>query len=205
MPERRRQGKREPTDQGFTLVEMMMAMLLLTVVLSLVMESLVSLQRSVVTADARTQAVDQARLAVEQIDRQVRSGNIFYAPFDSGLELLVFTQANGNQKCVEWQVDTASQSLQSRSWTPTWQTDGSPAVAPWSTIATGVTNTSTDAPFTLATSSSLYGGRILDISLTTNASNSHALDSAITDSVEGRNTVYGYSTDSCSSTDAPAT
>lgn len=206
MPDGGLRCEKGERDGGFTLIEMTIAMMLLMVVLSLVMVSLVSLQRSVSTADARTQTVDQVRLAVEQIDREVRSGNIFYPPFSSGSnpELLVYTEANGNQRCVEWQVDTTSQALQSRSWTPTWQTDGSPSTVPWSTIATGVTNTLSNPPFSLA-STTIYGGRILNIDITTNATNSQSAGSAITDSVEGRNTVYGYSADSCSATDAPST
>jgi prepilin-type N-terminal cleavage/methylation domain-containing protein len=183
-------------EGGFTLVEMVIVMSLLTVVFSLCMYSLISIQHSVSTTDARTQAQDQARLAVQEIDRQVRSGNIFYTPFNGGMSMIVFTQANGANRCVEWQVASSGQ-LQTRSWTQTWQTDGSPAIVPWSTIATGITNTASNPPFVLDSGSS-YGDRILDIDIVTNAKGSLSSGSEISDSVEGRNTVYGYSATACS-------
>jgi prepilin-type N-terminal cleavage/methylation domain-containing protein len=209
---RRRRGYRTDRNGGFTIIEMVISMSLLTVVLTFCMVAIVSLQRSVTIADARTQAVDQARLAVQQIDRQIRSGNIFYNPSCptitiacpvnfNGMGLVIFTQANGNQRCVEWQV-TASGTLQSRSWTQTWQTDGSPSVVHWATTATGVTNyTSNKAAFVLDSS---YGGRVLNIDITTDVTSSQSHGSEITDSVEGRNTEYGYSANSCS-TPWPAT
>jgi type II secretory pathway pseudopilin PulG len=191
-------------EDGLTLIELSMVMFMITVVFAFCLTAVVSLQQSVVRTDARTQTLDQVRLAVQQIDRQVRSGNLFYSPFSSGsnlLDLLVFTQANGNNRCVEWQVDTTNHVLQSRSWTQTWQTDGSASVAPWSTIASGVTNSSAHPPFAV---DSNYGSRVLNLDITTNAKNSQSGDSEVTDSVEGRNTVYGYTTTACS-TPYPAT
>lgn len=195
--ERNRRRERDD-DRGFTLVEMMIVLSLLTTVFAVCMTSLVAVQRNVVTTDARSQALDQVRLAVMQIDREVRSGNIFYTPTSNGMNLIVFTQANGNERCVQWQVSGSY--LQSRSWTQTWQTDGSASVVPWSTIATGVTN-GTTTPLTAAFSldgASSYGGRILDIDITTDSTNSQSGGGEVQDSVEGRNTVYNYSASACS-------
>ncbi len=194
-------GEAEDTDRGFTLIELMIVLFLMTVVFAMCLNSLVSLQRSVVTTDSRTQALDQVGLAVQQIDREVRSGNIFYAPTNNGMTMLVYTQANGNQRCVQWQVNGTL--LQSRSWSQTWQTDGSPTVVPWSTIATGVTNAST-TPTTPAFTVEGVAARILNIDITTDSANSQSGGSEVTDSVEGRNTVYGYSATACS-TPFPAT
>lgn len=189
-------------DQGFTLIELMFVLFLMTVVFALCLNSLVSLQQNVVTTDSRTQALDQVGLAVQQIDREVRSGNIFYAPTNNGMTMLIYTQANGNQRCVQWQVN--GNLLQSRSWTQTWQTDGSPTVVPWSTIATGVTNATTSPQTPAFATPTAYGNRILNIDITTDNTTSRSGGSEVTDSVEGRNTVYGYSATSCS-TPYPAT
>lgn len=195
-PAARPDGDRE---DGLTLMELSIVMFMVTVVFAFCLTAVVSLQQSVVRTDARTQTLDQVRVAVQQIDRQVRSGNIFYSPFSSGsnLDLLIFTQANGANRCVEWQVDTTHQILESRSWTQTWQTDGSPSVAHWSTIAIDVTNTSANPPFVLDPSSS-YGSRVLNIDIATNVKSSQSSGNEVTDSVEGRNTVYGYSATACS-------
>lgn len=198
MPADQPRADGRTAEVGFTLIELMIVLFLLTVVFALCMTSLVSLQRNVVTTDSRTQALDQVRLAVMQIDREVRSGNIFYTPTANGMNLIVFTQANGNERCVQWQVSGGD--LQSRSWTQTWQTDGSPSVVPWSTIATGVTNDTT-SPVTPAFSldgAASYGGRILNIDITTDSNGSQSGGSEVQDSVEGRNTVYNYSASACS-------
>ena len=191
----------EDGERGFTLIEMMIVMFLLTLVFSLCALALVSVQRQVNTDYARGQAVDQVRLAVQEMDRQIRSGNLFYQPTSNGTQLVIFTQANGNQRCVEWQVSGGA--IQTRSWTQTWQTDGSPAVEPWSTIATGISNTSAKPPFVLNLNHS-YGSRILDIELVTNETNSSSSGVDVTDSIEGRNTVYGYDASACA-TPYPAT
>jgi prepilin-type N-terminal cleavage/methylation domain-containing protein len=189
-------------EGGFTLIEMMIVMFLLTVVFSLCALSLVTIQRQVNTDYARGQAVDQVRLAIQQMDRQIRSGNLFYSPTSNGTQLVIFTQANGNQRCVEWQVSSGA--IQTRSWTQTWQTDGSASVVPWSTIATGVSNSSSKPPFVLDTTHLSYGGRVLVIDLVTNQTNSESSGVEVTDSVEGRNTVYGYDASACA-TPYPAT
>jgi prepilin-type N-terminal cleavage/methylation domain-containing protein len=191
----------EEDDGGFTLIEMMIVMFLLTLVFSLCTLSIVTVQRQVNTDYARGQTVDQVRLAIQQMDRQIRSGNLFYQPTSNGTQLVIFTQANGNQRCVEWQVSGGA--IQTRSWTQTWQTDGSPSVEPWSTIATGIINSSSKPPFVLDVNPS-YGGRILDIDIVANETNSNSSGVEVTDSIEGRNTVYGYDASACA-TPYPAT
>ena len=65
-----------------TLVELVVAMGILSIVLLVMTTTLSSIQRAVVEEDVRGRLNDDARLAVQSIDRLVRSGNILYDPVD---------------------------------------------------------------------------------------------------------------------------
>ena len=65
-----------------TLVELVVAMAILSIVMLVLTTTLSSIQRAVVEEDVRIRLNDQARLAMQSIDRLVRSGNILYDPVD---------------------------------------------------------------------------------------------------------------------------
>jgi hypothetical protein len=159
-------------------------------------------QRSVASADA----VTQARLGLAQIDRQVRSGNVL---FDPALETLpmsmrIYTQSNGADKCVQWQV--VNRQLRYRSWTPDWQTTGN--VTAWRTVANQIDNdtsvATTERPFKLEGSTTQYGSRLVDVTLYTKASTAPVSQRVmVSSSLSGRNTIYGYDAGVCSPVPAP--
>jgi prepilin-type N-terminal cleavage/methylation domain-containing protein len=190
-------------DEGFTLVELLVAMVVMTLVLALSFTVITKIISGTKSSQARSNAIDEARIGVEQMERQIRSGNVLYAPsYDSSNKLWllqVYTQVNGNQRCVQWKVDTVGQTLQFRSWSPTWQQDGD--VTAWRIVARDIVNnpaSSPDTPFNRSTSGGVYGTRLLDVHLLVRASGtpgSTALDSSIT----GRNTSFGYDQAVCTS------
>ena len=74
--------RRLRSEDGMTLVELMVAMAILSIVSLVFTTTLSSVQRAVVEEDVRIRLNDQVRLAVQSIDRLVRSGNILYDPVD---------------------------------------------------------------------------------------------------------------------------
>src|SRR3954452_19586788 len=202
-------------DSGVTLVEMLMVMVLFTFILSLVVGALVSVMRDSKRIQDRTDAIDQSRLAIAQIDRQVRSGNVLYnpaadpdataaamnIPASKTWQMRIYTQANGLERCVQWQVIGGV--LRTRSWTPTWQTDG--VVSAWKTVARGIANTTAQSPFGLRSNgtSGAYGARLLDIALYTQTSSKGGTPVLVQDSLAGRNTVYGFDAGTCAPVPAP--
>ena len=112
------------------------------------------------------------------------------------MSMRIYTQANGVEKCVQWQI--LGGKLRMRSWSPTWQTDHQ--VGGWSTVARDIVNQTSDttAPFTLTGTATAYSQRVINVTLhVKNASSQgHAYD--VTTSLAGRNTVYGYDTSTCS-------
>jgi prepilin-type N-terminal cleavage/methylation domain-containing protein len=167
-------------ERGTTLVEMAVAMAILGVVMSIVLGILVWAQTAVGRETVRSTTEDQGRVAIESLDRDIRSGQILCVWSDS-FGLSVYTQSNGTSRWVQYRVQsqTASTSTsQSHSQTPevlqrreyvsgAW-TPASPYY--WRTVATGIVNTS--APFSLDSSTS-YGSRVVNVSLLVNSDSSN--------------------------------
>jgi len=170
---------------------------LLSVVLTAVLATLVSIQNTENKVNIRKQSEDQVRLAVEQIDRQVRSGNVLYDPaaegtnagssIAAGFSMRIYTQANGVQRCVQWRVSGGK--LQSRSWATTWQIDGN--VSGWRTVADHIVNTSSNVPFALDPSSN-YGQRLINVDVIANVRSDTGSNVESKSSVTGRNTEFNY-------------
>jgi prepilin-type N-terminal cleavage/methylation domain-containing protein len=192
-------------DRGVTLIELLVSMLIFSVVIAAAYAALFMVQTQTKDTLARADAVQQAKLAIAQIDRQVRSGNVLYDPAQEAslgfpMSMRIYTQANGQEKCVQWQI--VSGKLRMRSWSPTWQTDN--VVSAWTTVARGIVNqsaVSADTPFSLAAvaaGSGAYSARVVNILLRVNNSGSKGHPYDVTTSLAGRNTVYGYDTSTCS-------
>lgn len=179
-----------------TLIELMVVMAIFSGVLGGVYRVLINVQRQTADTVKRADSVDQARLGLQQVDRQVRSGNVLYDPASEVLpmSMRVYTQANGEQKCVQWQV--VATELRSRSW------EGNGAsysnVSPWSVVARNIVNTTTDAPFVLSGSSTPYGARLIDLLLLVKTPGASGAAVAVRGSLAGRNTQYGYDPGTCS-------
>src|SRR5205807_1768052 len=125
-------SRRMREERGFTLVEMTIALMLMLVVTVIFITVMVSVQGAVAKDQGRSVSNDQARLAVEELDREIRSGNVLYDPSlenDPGngiypnMSLRIYTQSNadtrnpGNQ-CVQWRI--LNDELQRRSWGVDW-------------------------------------------------------------------------------------
>jgi prepilin-type N-terminal cleavage/methylation domain-containing protein len=197
---RRLQGER-----GMTLVELVVAMAILSIVMLVFTTTLSSIQRAVVEEDVRMRLNDQARLAMQSIDRLVRSGNILYDPVDesgndpfdgaaTGYMFRIYTQAEQSAaqdaRCALWIVND-EQELIYRTW---------PILAPedasdWQIVAEGIVNRDLNQPaFTLDAT-----GRTLSVEFRVNpdlADRSQATQT-IEASLTGRNTSFGYPVQLC--------
>ena len=91
-------------EDGLTLIELLVTMMLFTLIMAGIYGVLINVQRQSRDVAGREETVGNARLATEQMDRQIRSGNVLYDPAVETLPLSmrVYTQANGDQRCVQW-------------------------------------------------------------------------------------------------------
>ena len=86
-------------EDGFTLSEVLVAMMVLSLALAMFFTTLASVQRSVVETDIRTRSNTQARLALQTLDHEVRSGNVLYDPAtstDPSYRFKIYTQTNAD-------------------------------------------------------------------------------------------------------------
>jgi prepilin-type N-terminal cleavage/methylation domain-containing protein len=197
-------------ERGMTLVEMMVTTSLLGIVSVMFLSIMASVQSGVERQLDRSNDNDQARLAVQQLDREIRSGNVLYDPANtlylpsgttSGMGLTVYTQNNANirnpgNRCVQWRI--INQQMQRRDWA-TGNPTGS--VTPWRLIAENVVNATVSggpiAAFVLDTDLS-KGSRIVNVRIITQTDSDSGNPVRIDASIAGRNTSYGYPLSVCS-------
>jgi len=151
-------------EDGVTLTELLVYMGLLGLVTMMVLGSLTSTQFNVQRELSRTDSNDQLRLAIEAMDREIRSSDLLYNPTNenyasgdivSGYSMRVFSEANvptrGGKRCVQYRI-TSGGELERRDWDPAWSDANDPTqVSSWRTLATGIQNRAQNTPaFTLA-------------------------------------------------------
>ena len=192
-------------QHGMTLAELMIAMGILSVVLLVFTSTLASVQNIVLKENTRSRLNNEARLVLQSIDRNVRSGNLLYDPasevgndpYDvgaSGYMFRVYTQAKHQPvdapRCALWLIDDQQQ-VKYR-W---WPALDPAAATDWRVIATGVVNRDLGEPAFL-----LGGdGRTINVNFFVNAnlSNDPSATQAFEASLTGRNTSFGYPINVC--------
>lgn len=202
-------------DAGLTLTELLTTMIVFSLAMAVVFPAVILVQRKVNDLEDTASSVGEVRLALATIDRQARSGNVLYSPAaeattgcsgdtatNSGSCMRIYTQANGLQRCVQWQVladGSGNAVLRSRSWAEDWTTTG--VVSDWSVIARDleVPDAATPAtlPFRLQGADTVYDSRLLDVRLAA-VDERRGTPTVLQGSLSGRNTNYGYDPGVCS-------
>ena len=192
-----------------TLIELVVAMAILSIVMLVMTTTLTSIQRAVVEEDVRGRLNDQARLALQSLDRLVRSGNILYDPADetddpyaaaTGYMFRIYTQAEQSEnqaaRCALWLVNE-EQELMYRTW-PVLDPD---AASSWTVVAEGIVNRDLDEPaFTLDSA-----GRTIAVAFHVNPDleNRPQATQVMQASLTGRNTSFGYPVQLCATLPDP--
>jgi type II secretory pathway component PulJ len=197
-------------EVGTTLIEIAFTMLLLGVVMTMFFSFVSSMQTAEGRQAARVSRNDDVRLALAQLDREIRSGNVLYDPAGeddadgdvvAGMSLRIYTQADapnrnpGNQ-CSQWRITDGK--LETRRWA---NTDPNGTVTDWWTVAENIVNrtvTPQVQAFTLDTNTASYGSRLMKIRLVVDRADDSAAPEEMDLSLTGRNTQYKYPTDICS-------
>jgi hypothetical protein len=205
-----------------TLVELTVSVSLMVVAAVIFLSVLASVQKGIERQSGRSQTNDQARLALEEIDHEIRSGNLLYDPslendpsnlIYPGMSLRIYTQVNANlrdpgNQCVQWRITNASdkvngvlmaQQLQVRRWATTWRSDPDKLVTDWLIVATGIVNRTVNpqvSAFSLDPDPA-KGGRTIVVNLLVNQKASSGSNTSFKESLTGRNTEYGFPSNVC--------
>lgn len=196
-----------------TLVELLVSMFVLGIVMVIFGSVLASVQAGVVRQDNLSRTLDQARLALQQLDREIRSGNVLYDPAAEGVTqgtctgcvpdytLRVYTQANADTRstyyCTLWKIDTSG-NLMTRQWPP----DSPSQAGAWRTVATGIVSRTLNERAFQLDPDLLKGSRTLNVTLAVNAdlTNRPTQTVRVQAALTGRNTSYGFPTAVCNTT-----
>lgn len=205
-PLARRLRSKVADERGVTLVESMMTILILGIVLAMFFTVLTSMQTAAARQEGRTRRNDEARLALSQLDREIRSGNVLYDPSTESdpsgdivpnMSLRIYTQADaGNRgfQCAQWRITDST--LQARWWS---KDDPAGTVTDWWVVATDVVNRdlSPQVPAFDLDDTAAYGGRIMTLRLVVDNADDHGGPMEVAMSITGRNTQYGFPNDVC--------
>jgi prepilin-type N-terminal cleavage/methylation domain-containing protein len=182
-------------QEGMTLVELVVAMSILSIAMVILLSTLTSIQKASVNEDVRSRTINQIRLAQQTIDRQVRSGNLLYPPNAAGYSLLIYTQAyavqdkaafGGTSRCAYWTINSQNQ-LMYGFWEPLTP---SPFTTTWQVVSEGIMNrVQSQSAFTLDPT-----GRTMTVQFLVNSdlTGSPNATQSLQTSVTGRNTSFGY-------------
>lgn len=173
-----------------------MTLALLGLVLVIFSSVLLAMFGRVHTAGRRSESNDAVRLAIQELDRQVRSGNVIHDPaleLPAGMSLRIYTQTNAPtssvaNRCVQWRV--LDRRLQTR-----WWPDDSPASASgWRTVADHLYNEVRDMTpaFTFDDAQPGFGHRIVEVTFLVNRDETEGSDVAVRASLTGRNVQFGH-------------
>lgn len=199
-------------------------MIIFGIVMGITFAILISITNQTKDTLARVRTLEEAKLGISQIDRQVRSGNVIMDPANedettSGVpanySMRIYTQAGTVPKCAQWRVKDADGdgygNLEFRSWRP-----GPIDVTPWSVVAHNLVKMESDPfdadkpdtwpPFWVdSTSTAATQAQFVRITLRLKDPRERegGKPTSVTTVVTGRNTVFGYSQTLCSSAPPP--
>lgn len=188
-------------DRGLTVVELLIAASLLLVALSMFSGSLFTSQRAQATNAAYSRANDQVQIALQSIDRQIRSGYVVGIGTLTNADAVVtiYSEASGTPRCFAWAVadaDATGKSQVASLFTATWDafTGTQPAFTiggggGWVRMATDLWNWRVSpqiAPFTVQ-SASAGVLKTLDVAFRLNATDRSAATVEVASSFTSRN------------------
>ncbi|WP_084103665.1 type II secretion system protein J [Demequina sp. NBRC 110056] len=150
---RRVRAAREGADDGFTVIELMVSMIIFTIVMIVIMAAVSSMTATAVRTQAVSDNTTQFRTVFQRLDKEVRYASDINVPARVNgnwyVEYLIpANTASGDAECVQWRVRGTTAELQRRSWDP----EAPSSVSGWITVATQLRNDLTDSsdqPFTM--------------------------------------------------------
>jgi type II secretory pathway pseudopilin PulG len=192
-------------DRGTTLVELAVVMFVSGIVIALAAQFVISFGKDANTATTLANQVDSVRLALDSVDRQVRSGDVLYlepagstcTAYGSGSNCLrIATEADGTTICVQLQLiphpgGDGSYDLRTRTYSPSWASGGT--VGAWRQVTNGLGPPSTARPpFTLGQQSGV-GSQAVTVQFGAPRISASVAPVKLTATFVPRNALYGTS------------
>jgi prepilin-type N-terminal cleavage/methylation domain-containing protein len=176
-------------DAGYSLVELIVAMGIMSVVLAIVASAVVMMTRNVVTTTNLSSSTDDIRAAFSRLDRQVRYATGINSPTRVGNTWRVEFEGldgDGASTCRQWRLVTDTDTLQQRSWSAASPPSSAPA---WISVAGGISNNPTSQPpFTFVAATDANPMQGLEVTLVGRKPAPGSPSVTLKTSIRGRNT-----------------
>lgn len=127
-------------DAGYTLVELLVALVLLLLALAMFGSAFVVVQRTSAQQLERGVTTNQIRQALVLLDAQMRSGYATKAFSVGGdRQVVIYTESTGSPRCAGWRLTAADPQ---KLWFASWAAGGSAPTFPlgWTLMASGIRN-----------------------------------------------------------------
>jgi prepilin-type N-terminal cleavage/methylation domain-containing protein len=190
MSLRTRLHARTRDDSGFTLMELMVAMLVFSIFLAILSTSIIALTRSSTRLQVAAVSTNQELAVFQRLDKQIRYADGMNAPgtgaADTYFEFRTPSDstASGQTICTQWRYDPNARSIATRQWP-----DGNfPAKTDWSVQLTNVANDGIPTyPFAFTPASSSVTGSLDKLTFTLDTGNTVVKGAAISSVFIARN------------------
>jgi prepilin-type N-terminal cleavage/methylation domain-containing protein len=176
-------------DQGFTLIEMMISLLVFAIFLSLLIGTIVGITRANTRVNVTAQTTSGILIVFQIFDRQIRYSDAINFPGAGTTSRYIefrtpaTSSSTGNTMCTQWRFDPVAKTLSSRQWT-----DGNAASA--TAFVMRLSNVADDGgatyPFQL-TPASNAGSAMQQLVLSIDGGNAPVKGAAITTTFVARN------------------
>lgn len=157
-------------DAGITLIEVLTAMVIFSVVVAVSFAGMVIMTRNTVQSQQTTASADDLRLVFQRLDRQVRYAESINYPGvgPSGARYVEFRTSatvskSGVAVCSQWRYVPSTQTLERRQWN-----DGAGAApGAWSTVVTHIVDdpsaTPTTYPFSVTKADAAHPRQVMTL------------------------------------------
>lgn len=179
-------------DQGFTVIELMVAMLIFSIFLSIMITSIIALTRGANRIKVAAVSTNQELAVFQRLDRQIRYADGLNAQGAGAFGSIYFefrtpddSAPTGVTTCTQWRYDPTAMTLASRSWP-----DGNlSAATPWNVQLGNIANDGgANYPFQyIPPSGSGNGSTLQELTMTLDAGNATVKGSLISSTFVARN------------------
>lgn len=154
-------------DDGVTLVEMLVSMLIFSIILGIITTAIVAMLHQEQKESGQANDLDASRKVIEALDHSVRYANAITTPGTGadGSDYVEWQSGNVGQQqtCSQWRYVPSSGMFESRTWQPPLSGVGSVTATAWVVEAVGMSQVGSTPVFSIAPSSPSSTKEELDV------------------------------------------
>jgi prepilin-type N-terminal cleavage/methylation domain-containing protein len=140
-------------DQGTSLIELMVVMIIFTIILGIITSAIINMEHQGQKENGQANDMDAARKVINLLDYSVRFANAVTLPGTGTDGSLYVEWQSGNtgqqQTCTQWRFVPTGGKLQYRTWQPPLSGVGTVTPSGWATAAIGISQVGATPVFSI--------------------------------------------------------